>query len=457
MCRLVVYGPDRHAELAVPAHVLVGDLVPALLPHLGADLADSGLAHGGWVLQRLGDPPLDEDTSVSASGLRDGDSVHLRPRSGKIPPADFDDLIDGIATGVQARAGGWQPRMVRNASLGVVALLIGVVALALGRPGPGPVQVLGALVLAVVCLTVGLALSRVAHDPGVGTVVASGAIVFGGLAAVGIPSVASVSPTTAIGAPHLFAGAVSVLALSALAALAVGGSGAYFAAVISATAIATVGTALCVFAGVTAPQAAAAAAVFATIATANVPIMAFRLSGLRLAPLPTAPEHLQEDIDPEPSGPVLSATARADRFMTGLYSGLGAAAAVAMVVAATGPGWAPTTLVATTALARLLAARPMSSLYHRLAAGLPAVGGLAMAVVSLSGAIPPMIRVVSLASLLGVGGAFFVTLARREPGRRLMPYWGQVGDILQTLSTVAMFPLLLAVLDVYGLVRAIGG
>src|ERR1700754_2536223 len=58
MCRLVVNGPGRQVEVSVPMNVLVADLLPALFHHLGDNLADAGLAHSGWVLQRLGGPAL---------------------------------------------------------------------------------------------------------------------------------------------------------------------------------------------------------------------------------------------------------------------------------------------------------------------------------------------------------------------------------------------------------------
>ncbi len=69
LCRLAVCGPARTVELAVPIHVPLIDLLPALVGHLGDGLADAGLEHGGWVLQRLGDPPLREELSVAALGL----------------------------------------------------------------------------------------------------------------------------------------------------------------------------------------------------------------------------------------------------------------------------------------------------------------------------------------------------------------------------------------------------
>ncbi|MFD0785306.1 type VII secretion integral membrane protein EccD, partial [Micromonospora azadirachtae] len=136
MCRLVVSGPGRQIEVAVPANVLVADLLPALLHHLGDNLADAGLAHGGWVLQRLAGPPLDEESTVALLGLQDGETVYLRPRADQLPPVDFDDLADGIATGVRTRSGLWRPEMIRWVALGAFVLLSGLGAVTLALPGP---------------------------------------------------------------------------------------------------------------------------------------------------------------------------------------------------------------------------------------------------------------------------------------------------------------------------------
>jgi hypothetical protein len=42
------------------------------------------------------------------------------------------------------------------------------------------------------------------------------------------------------------------------------------------------------------------------------------------------------------------------------------------------------------------------------------------------------------------------------PGRRLKPYWLRAVDILESLTAVAVFPLLLGVLDVYMTMREMG-
>jgi hypothetical protein len=81
VCRLTVYSPASRVELAVPVHVPVADLLPTILGHLGPELATTGMEHGGWVLQRLGEPPLQEDLGAAALGLYDGDILSTSDRT----------------------------------------------------------------------------------------------------------------------------------------------------------------------------------------------------------------------------------------------------------------------------------------------------------------------------------------------------------------------------------------
>src|SRR6266702_1003304 len=66
--RLTICGPATSVELAVPVHVPLVDLLPALAGHLGDSLADTGLEHAGWVLQRLGERPFREVQAPSTVG-----------------------------------------------------------------------------------------------------------------------------------------------------------------------------------------------------------------------------------------------------------------------------------------------------------------------------------------------------------------------------------------------------
>lgn len=61
-----------------------------------------------------------------------------------------------------------------------------------------------------------------------------------------------------------------------------------------------------------------------------------------------------------------------------------------------------------------------------------------------------------LATLLVLAGVALVT-SWTVPGRRILPHWGRAGDILHTCAAVALIPLALWVLGVYGALRAISG
>ncbi|MFK3979263.1 type VII secretion integral membrane protein EccD [Micromonospora sp. NPDC050397] len=457
MCRLVVCGPDRQVEVAVPAQVLVADLLPALLHHLGENLADTGLLHSGWVLQRLGSPPFDEDGTVASLGLRDGEVVHLRPRSEQIPPVDFDDLIDGIATGAQARAGRWRPEMIRWASLGLLVTLFGVGLAVLALAGPPVPRAITAGALALACLVTAFALTRAGGDRAFGLVCAFAAIGYAGLAGILLLDLDAATTGTPFTGPHVFAASVAALAVAAIGLALVGWAGPLFSGLITAGLLAAAGAALAAFVPLAADRASAVVAVAATVAGTAVPMLAFRLAGLRLAPLPTEPEHLQEEIDPEPSEPLLARTAVADRYMSALYAGLAAVTGAALVLVGTAGGWASITLVLLVTLVRLLAARPMNSGWHRLWMAAPALAGVVAVTLHVAATAQPLGRLLVPAALVPVGAAVLTVIARTMPGRRMMPYWGRIGDLAQTVTTVAMFPVLLAVLGVYGYARALGG
>ncbi|MEV4626854.1 type VII secretion integral membrane protein EccD [Micromonospora sp. NPDC049523] len=457
MCRLVVCGPDRQVEVAVPAQVLVADLLPALLHHLGENLADTGLLHGGWVLQRLGSPPFDEDGTVASLGLRDGEVVHLRPRSEQIPPVDFDDLIDGVATGVQSRAGRWRPEMIRWAALGLLAILFGTGLAVLALTGPPAPRALTAGGLALACLVTAFAVTRAGGDRVFGLVCAFAAIGYAGLAGCLVPDLDSAGIGVRLAGPELFAGSVAALAAASIGLALVGWAGPLFAGVLSAGLFAAGGAALAAFVPLATDRAAAVVAVAATVAGTAAPMLAFRLAGLRLAPLPTEPEHLQEEIDPEPSEPLLARTAAADRYMTGLYAGLAFVVGIALVLVGAAGGWASITLVLLVTLVRVLASRPMNSGWHRLAMAAPAVAGLAAVTLEAAVTAQPWPRLLVPVALVPLGTVLLMVVARIMPGRRMMPYWGRIGDLSQTVATVAMFPVLLAVLDVYRYARSMGG
>ncbi|NED84266.1 type VII secretion integral membrane protein EccD, partial [Streptomyces sp. SID11233] len=141
LCRLTVRAPARSIDLAVPADVPVSDLLPAVLGYAGDGLEEAGIDHGGWVLQRLGGEPLDEERTLDSYGLRDGDTLYLRPRTEALPEVHLDDLVDGIATTMRDQPYGWTPKVSRWVLLGLaVVLLIGGMVVIAWPGGSAPVR-----------------------------------------------------------------------------------------------------------------------------------------------------------------------------------------------------------------------------------------------------------------------------------------------------------------------------
>ncbi|GIJ62442.1 type VII secretion integral membrane protein EccD [Virgisporangium aurantiacum] len=456
VCRLAVYAPQRRMDLAVPVDVVVADLLPVLLNHLGEDLADNGLGHGGWVLQRLGGPPFDEDSTVSSLALHDGDEVHLRPRADQLPPADFDDLIDGVASATRDRAGRWRPAMTRWAATALLWLVLGVGLAVLVLPGRSDQRAAVAGGVAVACLVAAAGVSRIAGLRATATALLAGAAGYAALAGLVAPNPPD-RPTGLLWAnPQIFTAAVAVAAVGLLAFVVLPALRPLCVAILTAGVLVALAGGLGTAFEWSLPQAGGVLLGAATLGLTVVPLLAFRLSGLRLAPLPTAPEHLQEDLDPVPSTQVLDRAATADRYMTGLYGGLAVPTALALVVTGTAGGWPAPVLSTLAALTLVLAARPMTSGWHRLALLGAAAVGLAAGTVHLAGG-QPLARLLVPTVGVALGGVVSVLIARYAPGRRLMPYWGRIGDLLYTAVAIAQVPVLLALLDVYGFARAIGG
>ncbi len=455
MCRLTICGPASRIELAVPAHVPIADLLPTFLEHLGPELASGGFGHDGWVLQRLGEPPLDEDLGTAALGLYDGDVLHLRPRADHLPPVDFDDLVDGVATGTAERADRWRPETTRRFVLFLVGTVLALGAAVASMSGTGMMAAVVAGTASVGLLLGAAAASRALGDRAAGILLAAGAIGFTVVAGLALPVGAARSLTSAgvVSAPGLLAAGAWAATVAALARPAVGGVLAGF----TATAFAGVLTAsggLLVSLGTAGPAGAAAIVLACALVIGTaVPLIASRFAGLRIPPLPTSADEFQEGIDPEPSRVVLERTARAHEHIGSLYLGLGIVVAGCLTVLGTTHGIAARTLAAVAALLLLLHGRDLLGIRARLAVFVPGAAGLATVLVDLTLDRPAAVRPLIVAALM-VAAGLLLAVARVLPGRRVLPHWGRIADLAHTASAITVIPLVLAVVGVYAKARA---
>ncbi|MFE6872803.1 EsaB/YukD family protein, partial [Kitasatospora sp. NPDC057692] len=173
LCRLRFRAPDAAFELAVPGDIVLADLLPTVLGYAGPGVEESGVEHDGWVLQRAGGPPLDEELSLEALGVRDGEELHLRPRRDTLPEVHFDDLVDGVRSGMAARGDSWRPAVTHHLALilALVALATGLFLLAL--PGDGDLRWACAAGAAVLLLGGAAAAGRAVGDAPAGTALAA--------------------------------------------------------------------------------------------------------------------------------------------------------------------------------------------------------------------------------------------------------------------------------------------
>lgn len=451
LCRLRFRAPDAVFELSVPSDVPLADLLPAVLRHAGTGVEEQGVEHDGWVLQRLGGEPLDEELGADALDLHDGDDLYLRPRREALPAVHFDDLADGVATGMRALPDTWRPALTHHLALALAltALAGGLVLLLL--PGPQQARDLAAAVTGLLLLFGAASASRAVGDAGAGTAFGAAAVPYLALAGVLLPSGGGGGESGV----RMLAGGSAAAGAAVLALAAAGCAAPLFLGVVLLGLFTMTGGIL-VLAGRTLLEAAAVLAVLAVLLGAFVPGICFRLSGLRLPALPRNAEELQEGIEAFAADAVLARSALADGFLSAFHLALGAVFTFGLVLLAGGPGWAAPTMTAVLSVLLLLHSRAIGSVRQRLALLLPAVLGLVLLAARFALAQGAAGRLMLLGGLLALAGAFAV-LAWTVPGRRLLPYWGRAADLLHTLTALALLPLMLDVIGVYHALRAISG
>jgi type VII secretion integral membrane protein EccD len=241
-----------------------------------------------------------------------------------------------------------------------------------------------------------------------------------------------------------------VLALAVVAA--------YTAFFVSQTVFAVAGAlggALMMVAGFAPEHAAGVVALAAVVFGAFVPSLSFRLSGLRMPPLPNNAEQLQEGIEPRSPESVAVRAVLADDWMTALYATVGLTCAACLIALTHHDDVAQLLMAAALSLLLLLHSRGLGNLWQRLSMALPGVLGAATMIAVAAAATGPAGRVLLAVGLMTVTTALIVA-GWTVPGRRLVPYWGRAAELLHSLVAISLLPLALWVLGVYGLLRAIG-
>lgn len=452
LCRLRFRTPEHGFELAVPADVPLGDLLPAVLGYGGAQLAEQGLEHAGWVLQRLGAAPLDERRSPEELGLHDGEQLYLRPRREALPPVHFDDLVDGLTDGLRERADSWHPAVTHHLALALGLVAVAAAGALLLLPGPAQPRDLTAGIGGLLLLAGAGAAARAVRDRAAGIALAASAVPFLALAGALLPAG---SGGHELAGARLLAGASAAAGASVLALAVVACAAPLFLGLVAAAVAAGVAGGL-TLAGLSALQCAAVSAVLAVIFSALIPSAAFRLSGLRLPALPRNADELQQNLEPFPADEVLERGRVADGFLTSFHLLFAVIAAAALSVLFRGHGWAPPCTAGVLSLLLLLHARGLVGIAQRLPLLLVGSYGAVLLTAESALAHGTGTRLGVLAGLLSVAMVLLIA-AWTLPGRRMLPYWARAAEILHTLTAISLLPLAFFAMGAFGALRGLFG
>jgi type VII secretion integral membrane protein EccD len=450
--RITLVAPQGRFDLAMPATVPLAYLVPTLLRQAGEQLADAGVAHGGWVVQRFGGWPLDTAQSAASLGISDGEILYLRPRRSELPTPVFDDAVEAIGVTLAGSTPRWTAAASRTAGLGAAILLLAGGAVGLLAAGP-PWRVAAAAAGAAALLLLGAAgmVSRAVGDAVAGAVLGCGAGVYAAVA--GLTALAN-HHASAISANGLLAGSSAALVLVVLAGAIVGEGTPVFTA---AAVVAVAGG----VAGAVSPHSpvgggAAAGVCVAFAVTPFVPTIAYRAARLPKPFLPSTAEDLRQGETPAPGEQLAERTLVADRYVSSLLGACAVVSAACMFELVRSPGWGPPTLVAVVCLLALLRTRLFTGRTQRIWLLSAAIAGLVELAIALAWRHPGGGAAACVAAAAVIVAVSVVALATREE-RTASPPLARFLDITDILAAVAVIPLALEVLGVYGYLRSLSG
>lgn len=475
LCRVTVVAPRMRLDVAVPHEVPLAHLLPTLLWHSGEQLAEEGVPHGGWALQRAGEGPLDSGLTMAALGVRDGDILYLRTRATAAPAPVFDDTADAITATLRERARRWDHADSRVAAFGAIGGLLVAGAFALAVSG-GAVGLAGAggsaagvnhsaagkVVIALVAACVAAAAllgataaARAFADSALAAVFALGglpyAFVAGLLALPGLTGPAAGGVKTATGPAFLVGSTVFVIA-AALGVAAIGQAASIVTGALAAGFVAVAGGLVAV--ATSAAGGAAAVVSLALIATPVIAPIAYRVARLPKPLVPASSEELRQRSEPPDFADVPSRTVVADRVVSALVAATAVVTVAAVAIMLRQPGWAAPTLAALASGLLLLRARLFAGIGPK--SWLIGSGLLSLMLLIGAGAGRwPMAGAVAVG--VGVASASAVLAWTAAVPRRPSPPLARLVDLAELIATIATVPVALDVLGVFHAVRVLGG
>ncbi|MEU6128257.1 type VII secretion integral membrane protein EccD [Saccharopolyspora sp. NPDC047091] len=457
LCRVTVFGPDGKADLAVPVSTSVADLLPVLLSHTRRRPAED--EPGSWVLQRLGEPPLDPDGTPETLDWLEGERLHLRPAADPLPQLDFDDLADGIATSVEQHPDRWRPEFGSRLFQVLSGVLLGLLAMVLLGDGPTGLHAGFAGGLALIFTGGALPLAENLKDVALARLIGLAGCGYAGIAGLiaadGVPGgVAPTPPGLLVGTGCAALAAVVLLVLHRFA-----GRSVPFGPFLTVLLLAVVvhgGVWLGLGFGLRPGQTAGALAAVVFGVVLFAPKVTVRAAFLRGPQLPRNAADLQQDIDPAGAEDVTSRTGHADRYLSAALVCAAAVLVAAFPLIMTETGWVTWALVSVLSCSVLLRSRALFSAWQRVSLVAAGTSGLSLVALAFAREFSPGWRALLVLGLLLVLLAL-VLGALRPLHRRMLPIWGHLANIFDTCTAIAVLPLLFQLLELYAWARGLAG
>jgi type VII secretion integral membrane protein EccD len=437
VCRVAVQGLDRRLDLALPANVVVAEVIPLVVEAVQGSTAWQRVPTD-WELSRLDGSRLSTEHSIQDNGVRDGELLLLnRVRTTAATPST-DDLIAAIPPSLATPP--WTPTAARAVASLVSLCCSGLAAYALIR-SDAPTSAIIAWVLSGLTF-VGLVVhSRIYDESLVILALAVAAIV---CAAVG--GYHTVRGDAA--APKLLLAAASATTASVLAARCTASGTSVFTGISSIGFISAIGASTALFVPT---RISATGAVIAATAAGTL-IMAARLaiwiSGLEVPQLPGSPARRNADTAIRDFA---TGARRAHAITTGLICGASATAVLGATVSTFGDQFRGGLLAAVMGLVLLTRASIHADLVQAwalIAGGVACFGMLFVYSVHLHRQDAHWIS-------LGAAGVGAAVIALARPQRWPSPLVRRGMELIEYAALAAVAPLACWTLGVFGAVRGL--
>ncbi|HET8959685.1 type VII secretion integral membrane protein EccD [Nocardioides sp.] len=162
LVRVTVASGTRRVDLVLPGAVPVAELVPELARSVG--LLDPVTVYAGYRLVTRDGRPLAGDAGLAIQGVEDGGLITVTAGVDEEPPRVYDDVVEAMTDVVERELKPWQPAAGRRTALTAAALLMALGGVALLIQASTLASV-AAAVVALALVTGAIVLSRVQREP----------------------------------------------------------------------------------------------------------------------------------------------------------------------------------------------------------------------------------------------------------------------------------------------------